>query len=113
MRENVAIIGAGIAGLAAARYLQSQCFTPTLFEAHSDLGGQWNRHSANSGVWPEMRTNTAKFVTKLSDVQYPDSVSLFPRNGEVLDMINDFVDLHQLRPLINFGARVTTCSTPT
>jgi cation diffusion facilitator CzcD-associated flavoprotein CzcO len=105
-KGTVAIIGAGISGLAAARYLQSQSFSPSLFESHDDLGGQWNRRNGNSGVWPEMRTNTARFVTKLSDVQYPDRVAMFPRNGEVLAMINAFADMHDLRRLINFGSTV-------
>lgn len=106
-KGTVAIIGAGVGGLATARYLISQGFSPTLFESHDDLGGQWNRHNVNSGVWPQMRTNTAKFVTKLSDVKFPDSVHLFPRNGEVLDMINAFANLHGLRDLCRFGVRVT------
>lgn len=106
-KGTVGIIGAGIAGLTAARYLRSQGFEPTLFESHSDLGGQWNRSNPNSGVWPQMRTNTAKFVTKLSDVDYPASVKIFPRNGEVLDMINEFAELHDLRRSVRFSATVT------
>ena len=103
----VAIIGAGMGGLAAARYLKSQGFSVSIFECHDDLGGQWNRHSDNSGVWPQMRTNTAKFVTKLSDVHFPEHVHMFPRNGEVLDMINEFASMHGLRDDCRFGVTVT------
>ena len=106
-KGSVGIIGAGFAGLAAARYLSSEGFAVTLFESHSDIGGQWNRFNPRSGVWPQMRTNTAKFVTKLSDVQYPDSVKLFPRNSEVLDMINEFADLHDLRRSVRLSTTVT------
>ncbi len=104
---TVAILGAGVGGLVAARYLKSQGFSPTIFEVHHDLGGQWNRHNPNSGVWPQMRTNTAHFVTKLSDVQYPDHIHLFPRNGEVMDMINDFADTFGLRDICRFAVDVT------
>jgi cation diffusion facilitator CzcD-associated flavoprotein CzcO len=106
-KETVAIIGAGVGGLAAARYLKAHGLEPTIFESHDDLGGQWNRFNENSGVWPQMRTNTAKFVTKLSDVQYPESVRMFPRNGEVMDMINAFADMHGLRDHCRFSCKVT------
>lgn len=106
-RGTVAVIGAGVGGLSAARYLTSQGFDVTVLESHSDLGGQWNRHNPNSGVWPQMRTNTARFVTKLSDVDYPDHVSVFPRNGEVLDMLRAFAESHDLLRCIRFSAEVT------
>ena len=106
-RGTVAIIGAGFSGLAVGRYLKTQGFSPTIFESHDDLGGQWNRHNPNSGVWPEMRTNTVSFATRLSDLQYPEGVSLFPRNGEVLDHLDQFANLHGLRQLCRFRAEVS------
>ncbi len=105
-KERVAILGAGFSGLAAARYLKAHGLDVTLFEAHDDLGGQWNRHNPRSAVWPEMRTNTARFATRLSDVRYPDGVAMFPRNGEVLDLIRQFADLYALRPHCRFGAEI-------
>ena len=106
-KGTVAIVGAGFGGLAAARFLKSRGFEPRIFEMHEDLGGQWNRHNKNSGVWPEMRVNTARFVTRLSDVQYPEGTAMFPRNSEVLDLINAFVDQYGLRPHLELEARVS------
>lgn len=105
--ETVAIIGAGPSGLVAARYLKSRNFVPTVFESHSDIGGQWNVNNPNSGIWPQMRTNTSKAVTKFSDVQYPPHVPMFPRNSDVLAMLNDFANLHDLQSLCRFGVTVT------
>ena len=108
MSDNkVAIIGAGVAGISVARYLASEGFEPVVFESHDDLGGQWNRDNPNSGVWPTMRTNTSGFVTKFSDVQFGDGIRMFPRNGEVLDMIRDMVDVNGLTGRFRFGAEVT------
>ncbi len=106
-KETVAIIGGGVAGISAARYLASEGFAPTIFENHDEFGGQWNLTNPDSGVWPTMRTNTANFATKLSDVQYRPGVNIFPRNGEVLDMIRDMVDANELNDLFKLGAEVT------
>lgn len=107
VKGSVAIIGAGLGGISAARFMKSQGFEPTVLESHSGIGGQWDRENENSGIWPEMRTNTARFTTKLSDVQYPEHVSLFPRNAEVLDMMNDYINVNDLGSHIKTDCKVT------
>jgi cation diffusion facilitator CzcD-associated flavoprotein CzcO len=42
LMDEVAIIGAGPAGLASARYLASEGFAPAPFEAGSTIGRQWS-----------------------------------------------------------------------
>ncbi|WP_306258849.1 NAD(P)/FAD-dependent oxidoreductase [Pararhizobium sp. IMCC21322] len=106
-KGTVAIVGGGVGGLVAARYLKTQGFSPTIFESHDSFGGQWNRDNPNSGIWPDMRTNTAHFVTKLSDVQYPEKVHIFPRNTDVLAMLKDFAKMHGLDAFARFRVTVT------
>ena len=57
------MIGAGPGGLAAARWLLSQGFDPTIFEQGPMLGGQWTGLPGLSGVWPTMHTNTCRILT--------------------------------------------------
>lgn len=109
-RGSVAIIGAGVGGLVTARMLTPAGFNVTIFESHDDLGGQWNYRNPNSGVWPTMRTNTADFATKTSEMKFREGTKIFPRNTEVLDMINDFVDEHDLRKLCRFGCTISGIS---
>ncbi len=104
---DVVVIGAGMGGLASARWLRAQGFEVLVLESHGDLGGQWNRDNPNSGVWPAMRTNTARFLTRFSDLDYPDSISMFPRNGEVLDMLRAYAEQFDLSPCLWFGCLVT------
>jgi len=82
--REVAIVGAGPAGLAAARWLLAQGFEPVLLEAADGPGGQWRHDNPLSGVWPDMRTNTSRLVTRFSDLDYPPGTAVFPHNREVL-----------------------------
>jgi dimethylaniline monooxygenase (N-oxide forming) len=105
--ERVAIVGAGPGGLVTARYLKSQGFLPVLFESHRGLGGQWNNTNNNSGVWPLMRTNTARMVTRFSDLDYPESVAVFPRNTEVLAYLEQYATQFDLLTDAHFASTVT------
>lgn len=40
MNKNIAVIGAGIAGLTAAYYLKKQGYTVTVYEASNRVGGR-------------------------------------------------------------------------
>ncbi|MCH1868522.1 NAD(P)/FAD-dependent oxidoreductase [Nocardioides sp. CFH 31398] len=105
-RPDVVVVGAGMAGLAATRWLRSEGFVVLTLEAYDDLGGQWHRDNPSSGVWPQMRTNTASFLTRFSDVDHPDGTAVFPRNGEVLDLLRTYAAQHDLHESLTFGARV-------
>jgi dimethylaniline monooxygenase (N-oxide forming) len=76
----VAIVGAGPAGLAAARFLAKEGFEPVLFEQGDCLGGQWSGDARYSGVWPSMRTNTSRVMTCLSDLRHEPHTPVYPAN---------------------------------
>ena len=84
MSREVAIVGAGPSGLAAARWLLARGFEPLILETAAGLGGQWRQDNLLSGVWPDMRTNTSRVVTRFSDLDYPPGTAVFPHNREVL-----------------------------
>lgn len=106
--KHVAIIGAGPSGLAAARWLKAKGFQPEIFESHSDIGGQWNHANPNSGVWPQMRTNTYLCTTHFSDLDYPEGTAIFPRNQEVLRHLRDFADTFDLQTDLRTGMTLTS-----
>jgi hypothetical protein len=90
--KEVAVIGAGPAGLAVARWLLNAGFEPEIFEATDGLGGQWRGASAMSGVWPQMTANTSRIVTRFSDLDYPAGTPMFPHNAEVLAYLEAYAD---------------------
>ena len=104
--EKVAIIGAGPGGIVAARFLQAQGFNPVLLEAHDRPGGQWCHDNPASGVWPMMRTNTARMVTRFSDLDYPAEVAMFPRNQDVGAYLDSYTELFGLDAKIRTGTRL-------
>jgi NADPH-dependent 2,4-dienoyl-CoA reductase/sulfur reductase-like enzyme len=104
--ERVAIVGAGPAGLVAAQFLKAQGFAPVLIDAHGELGGQWNVGNPLSAVWPSMRSNTARMVTRFSDLDLPEGTAIFPRNGEMLDYLRAYADRFGLLGGARFSTRL-------
>ncbi|KUI31621.1 dimethylaniline monooxygenase [Mycobacterium sp. IS-1742] len=105
MGRRVAVIGAGPGGLVAARWLQAQDFTPTIFERSPTLGGQWAGIVGRSGVWPAMHTNTSRVMTAFSDLDN-DGAPVYPSNRDVLDYLHRYADMFGLYPRIRFGFQV-------
>jgi dimethylaniline monooxygenase (N-oxide forming) len=93
---EVAIIGAGPAGLAAARYLASEGFEPRLFERGPTVGGQWSGDRAHSGVWPSMRTNTSRILTAFSDLPHADGSNVYPSNQSIGEYLRAYAERFSL-----------------
>jgi cation diffusion facilitator CzcD-associated flavoprotein CzcO len=103
---RVAIIGGGPAGLVAARYLKAHGFHPVVFEQSDRIGGQWNARGTHSGIWPGMRTNTSRVMTRFSDVDYPSGTAVYPTNDEVLAYLRRYAEHFELTPHVRPGTRV-------
>jgi len=106
MAELIAVIGAGPAGIAAARWLRHHGLRPILIDAHDGIGGQWDGANPLSGIWPEMRTNTAKITTEFSDQKFPPNVAVFPRNQEVLAYLRRYTEHFGLLEDARLGTRL-------
>ncbi|TKA61164.1 hypothetical protein B0A55_12058, partial [Friedmanniomyces simplex] len=92
--KNIAVIGAGAAGLAAAKYLLAEGFRVTMFERKASPGGVWNTAPGN-GYWPSpvyegLETNVPRTLMTLSDHAWPEDASLFPRSEVVRDYLQDY-----------------------
>lgn len=105
MTGSVAVIGAGPGGLAAARWLLSQGFDPTVFEQGPMLGGQWTALPGLSGVWPSMHTNTSRVLTAFSDLDHETGV-VYPAARDVLAYLNRYAATFGLTARIRLNTRV-------
>lgn len=100
---SVAIIGAGLSGIAAAHRLSQGGITYTVFERNEDVGGVWwaNRY-------PGCRLDTPNFAYSLSFAQRQDWPQQFSRQSEIQSYISEVARLAAIRPNIKFGVEVTS-----
>eukprot|EP00041_Stephanoeca_diplocostata_P013940 m.249473 g.249473 ORF g.249473 m.249473 type:complete len:514 (-) comp19524_c0_seq3:162-1703(-) len=80
-----AIIGAGPAGLAAARRLAAVGVRCTILEADGGVGGCWRHggHDVHRVIWPTLKTNLPKEIMAFHDVPFVAQ-----------DDVNDDTDVH-------------------
>ncbi|MFC5507789.1 flavin-containing monooxygenase [Bosea massiliensis] len=99
---SVAVIGAGLSGVAAAHRLSQSGVSFTVFERSEDVGGVWwaNRY-------PGCRLDTPNFAYSLSFAQRQDWPQQFSRQSEIQSYIAEVTRLAHLRPHIRFGVEVT------
>lgn len=103
---RVAIIGAGPAGLASARWLKARGATPVILEAAADLGGQWNAQNPSSATWPGMHTNTSRIVTAFSDLDHAPHTPVFPTREAINTYLRRYAEAFDLIGHIRFGTTV-------
>ena len=101
---KIAIIGAGPAGLVAAKEAVDAGMIPTVFEKKNSIGGLWSREDGH--VWNEMRTNLSKWTCSFSDFPWPIGAELFPKSGDVQEYLKSYCQKFNLKPHLRFGQEV-------
>lgn len=122
---KVAVIGAGVAGLAAARELKREGHQVVVYEKSDKLGGTWvydpriesdplgldpNREVVHGSLYSSLRTNLPRQLMNFSD--YPFEIKkngelrTFPGHEEVLEFLNEFAREFGLVELIRFNTEV-------
>ncbi len=100
---SVAIVGAGLAGIATAKVFIADGFDVTVFEKEPDLGGVWT----GTRAYPGLRTNTAKKVYRYSDLAYPDDVKDYPSATDVHAYLTDYAGKFGVTERIQFNREIT------
>jgi dimethylaniline monooxygenase (N-oxide forming) len=105
MMNTTAVIGAGPAGLVAAKYMKQHGLAPTIFEQGDSVGGQWCGGAAYSGVWPNMHTNTSRLMTSFSDFPHRDEGPLYASNQRMHTYLQAYARHFEL----DSALRLRTC----
>ncbi len=110
IHHNVAIIGAGPAGLTAVKCLLEAGLEAVVFEKTADIGGLWhyNEDAPDGGgiAYRSLKTNTSKKMTAFSDFPFPEETADYPHRSIVLQYFNDYADFFDLRPHIRLNTPV-------
>lgn len=93
--QHVAVIGAGVSGLAAARYLLAAGCEVTIFERKAAARGVWNTATSSSNFFPspiydELQTNVPRTLMTFPNLPWPSNASLFPKHYAVKDYLQQY-----------------------
>lgn len=106
---RVAVIGAGAAGLAAAKYLLEVGFDVTVFEIGTQIGGMWcfQNDSGRSSAYRTLHINTSRGVTRFSDFDFDAATQPFPDHADMHRYLVAYAERFAVTPRIRFRHRVT------
>ena len=111
---NVAVIGAGPAGLAAAKEAMAGGFAVMVFEQRQTVGGTWvysadardENGIESSAMYRSVTANASRPFLEFSDFPIPDSVPVYPRHSHIAGYLRSYADFFGIIPQIRFGHRV-------
>ncbi len=99
---NICIIGAGFAGLSAAKVLDAFGHRVTVFEKEADVGGVWSA----SRRYPGLTTQNVRSTYAFSDFPYPDDYPEWPSGEQVQRYLASYVSTFGLDNKIKLNTEV-------
>ena len=114
---KVAIIGAGVSGLASIKCCLDEGLQPVCFEKCADIGGLWKfsqdggcSYSGSGSVYESTVINTSKEMTCFSDFPAPKHFPPFMPHGHVVEYLHMYAKRFDLLQHIHFNATVLEIS---
>ena len=104
--NDTCIIGAGPAGLAAARALNERGLPYTHIERHTAVGGLWDIDSPGSPMYESAHFISSKTLSGLAGFPMPDDYPDYPNHRQILTYLRSFADHYGLTERIEFGTEV-------
>jgi cation diffusion facilitator CzcD-associated flavoprotein CzcO len=101
-KKFVAIVGAGISGLATAKAFLSQGHAVTVFEKLDTLGGVWSP----ARRYPGLRIQISRRCYCLSDFPMPDDYPEFPTSEQMHAYLEAYAARFGIREHIRFGTEI-------
>jgi cation diffusion facilitator CzcD-associated flavoprotein CzcO len=102
---NVAIIGAGLSGMAAGLRLQRDGVPFTIFEKGSDVGGTWRENR-----YPGLTIDVPSPIYTFRDYRHGGWRRWMPEQPEIYEYFRDVATRSGLRRAIRFNTAVTAAS---
>lgn len=103
---KVAVIGAGPAGLAAARALQLAGITPTVLEQATSVGGSWRYPGP---MYRNLRTIIPVEIMAYRELPW-QGICSFPSHDQVCNYLQDYAKEFELESFVSYRSQVTKVS---
>lgn len=100
--SRIAIVGAGIAGLACAKVLGREGFPVEVFERAPDVGGVWSA----TRRYPGLRAQNSKHTYHFSDFPMPEDYPAVPDGAQMQAYLEGYVQHFGLRERLRLGTEV-------
>lgn len=125
---EVAVIGAGVAGLLATRHLLRCGLRACLFESRLFTGGAWSaaakagaaddptttrydhHHTGRPQMWDHLTPNLSRHTCRFSDFPWPETTPTFPTLADMNQYLDDYAAqyvLHEEACTVRYGCTVT------
>lgn len=102
MKQNIAVIGAGLSGLVTAKTLLEYGHDVTVFEKEAEIGGVWSpcRH------YPGLTTQNTRDTYAFSELRMPKEYPEFPGGQQMLDYLKTYAKQFGVMPHIRLRHRI-------
>lgn len=100
---NICIVGAGFAGLSAAKVLKAFGHAVTVFEKEADVGGVWSA----SRRYPGLTTQNVRSTYAFSDFPYPADYPEWPSGEQVQRYLAAYAERFDLTRHLRLSTEVT------
>lgn len=106
--KQVCIIGAGSAGITAAKALKEKGISFDCYEKGSNIGGNWRFNNDNgvSSAYRTLHINTNREMMAYSDFPMPEDYPMFPHHANIIEYFENYVDHFKLKENISFNTAV-------
>lgn len=100
------VIGAGAAGLAAARQLKASSIPFEVIEREGDVGGIWDASLAHGPVYRSAHLISSKPLTEFPDFPMPGEYPDYPNHVQALEYLRSYAKAFGLYEFTRFGRTV-------
>jgi len=109
--KKVCVIGAGPSGIAAAKALLDEGHHVTVFEAGSEVGGNWvfSESPGHSSVFETTHIISSKTLSQYDDFPMPADYPDYPSHRQLAGYFQSYARHFNLYPHIRFQTRVEFC----
>ena len=106
-RSTYCVIGAGAAGLAAAKNLKQMGIPVQVFEREDNVGGNWYFGKPYSSIYKSVHTITSKPFTEYPDFPLPADYPTYINQQQAIEYLRSYAQAFGLYGCITFNTTVS------